>query len=288
MLSMPGPIVTEDGEEEFFIDKIVDERNRERGKQYLIRWRGYGPEHDLWRPGREMEDTEALDVWLKRANCIALDYLLIHNLFLFALRFALVSGPLGPLYTLAWCARSIVAEWPTPKNKKEVQSFLGFTNFYQWFIHDFSYHAWPLFDLMAKDVAWTWGSAQQDVFDALKRAITSQPVLIFLDDDHPFRVEADSPDFATGVVLSQQSPVRGHPSPSPFLFHFPSIPFLPYLLLDILDLDVHRSVSVPAPDSHPLRTSLCSGPRTPTSGLRIPFPGYVGFRISANCCASTI
>ncbi|GLB33345.1 hypothetical protein LshimejAT787_0102290 [Lyophyllum shimeji] len=66
MLSMPGPIVTEDGEEEFFIDKIVDERNRERGKQYLIRWRGYGPEHDLWRPGREMEDTEALDVWLKR------------------------------------------------------------------------------------------------------------------------------------------------------------------------------------------------------------------------------
>ncbi|GLB37187.1 hypothetical protein LshimejAT787_0402380 [Lyophyllum shimeji] len=66
MLSMPGPIVTEDGEEESFIDKIVDERNRGRGKQYLVRWRGYGPEHDLWRPGREMEDTEALDVWLKR------------------------------------------------------------------------------------------------------------------------------------------------------------------------------------------------------------------------------
>ncbi|GLB45865.1 putative retrotransposable element tf2 155 kda protein type 1-like [Lyophyllum shimeji] len=76
-----------------------------------------------------------------------------------------------------------VAEWPVPKNKKE-----------------------PLFDLTAKDVAWTWGSGQQDAFDSLKRAITSKPVLIFPDDDRPFRVEADSSDFATGAVLSQQSP----------------------------------------------------------------------------------
>jgi Reverse transcriptase (RNA-dependent DNA polymerase) len=34
-----------------------------------------------------------------------------------------------------------VARWPVPSNKKEVQSFLGFTNFYRWFIQDFSYHA---------------------------------------------------------------------------------------------------------------------------------------------------
>ncbi|GLB44698.1 putative retrotransposable element tf2 155 kda protein type 1-like [Lyophyllum shimeji] len=99
-----------------------------------------------------------------------------------------------------------VAEWPVPKNKKEVQSFLGFTNFYRRFIRDFSHHARPLFDLTAKDVAWTWGSGQQDAFESLKRAITSKPVLIFPDDDRPFRVEADSSDFATGAVLSQQSP----------------------------------------------------------------------------------
>ena len=30
-----------------------------------------------------------------------------------------------------------VAEWPTPSNKKEVQSFLGFTNFYWRFIEGF-------------------------------------------------------------------------------------------------------------------------------------------------------
>jgi hypothetical protein len=45
-----------------------------------------------------------------------------------------------------------VAEWPVPTNKKEVQSFLGFTNFYRRFIADFSHHAQPLFDLTKKDV----------------------------------------------------------------------------------------------------------------------------------------
>ena len=40
-----------------------------------------------------------------------------------------------------------ITEWPAPTNKKEVQSFLGFTNFYQRFIRDFSEHPRPLFDL---------------------------------------------------------------------------------------------------------------------------------------------
>jgi hypothetical protein len=44
-----------------------------------------------------------------------------------------------------------VTEWPTPTSKKEVQSFLGFTNFYQRFIRDFSHHARPLFDLTKND-----------------------------------------------------------------------------------------------------------------------------------------
>jgi len=31
-----------------------------------------------------------------------------------------------------------VREWPTPENKTDVQAFLGFINFYQRFIQDFS------------------------------------------------------------------------------------------------------------------------------------------------------
>ena len=39
-----------------------------------------------------------------------------------------------------------VTKWPTPTKKKEVQSFLGFANFYHQFIEGFSHHVKPLFD----------------------------------------------------------------------------------------------------------------------------------------------
>jgi hypothetical protein len=98
-----------------------------------------------------------------------------------------------------------VQEWPRPKNKKEVQSFLGFANFYRHFIRDFSLHARPLFDLTKKEVKWQWDVSQQEAFEELKQQMTTAPVLALPDDDQPFRVEADSSDVATGAVLSQLS-----------------------------------------------------------------------------------
>jgi hypothetical protein len=49
-----------------------------------------------------------------------------------------------------------VVDWPTPSNKKEVQSFVRFVNFYQCFIPGFSHHARALFDLTMKDVRFIW------------------------------------------------------------------------------------------------------------------------------------
>jgi hypothetical protein len=102
-----------------------------------------------------------------------------------------------------------VADWPAPHNRREVQAFLGFVNFYRRFIAEFSHHARPLFDLTKKDVAWKWGPEAQAAFDELKRIVTSAPVFCAPDDARPFRVEADSSDFATGAVLSQESLIDG-------------------------------------------------------------------------------
>ena len=96
-----------------------------------------------------------------------------------------------------------VAEWPTLWNKKEVQSFIGFVNFYRRFIKDFSHHARALFDLTKKDVGWKWEEPEQAAFNKLKELIMSAPVLIFLDDSCPYCVEADSSDAATRVIVSQ-------------------------------------------------------------------------------------
>lgn len=59
----PGPVVTEDGQLENFIEKIIDERKRGRGFQYLVRWVGFDEGDDEWLPRRDLEDCEALDVW---------------------------------------------------------------------------------------------------------------------------------------------------------------------------------------------------------------------------------
>jgi len=48
-----------------------------------------------------------------------------------------------------------VCEWPTLENKTDIQAFLGFVNFYQRFIRDFSAKARPLFDLIHSEQVWT-------------------------------------------------------------------------------------------------------------------------------------
>jgi len=98
-----------------------------------------------------------------------------------------------------------VREWPTPENKTDIQAFLGFVNFYCRFIRDFSAKARPLFNLTHSERVWTWSGKEQMTFEDLKTAVTTALVLVSSQDSEPFRVEADSSDFATGAVLSQQS-----------------------------------------------------------------------------------
>jgi len=98
-----------------------------------------------------------------------------------------------------------VVEWPQPTNKREVQSFFGFANFYHRFIKDFSHHAQPLFDLTRNEQKWKWDSSEATAFRRLKEAITSTPVLTTPADNCPFQIKADSSDFVTSAVLSQLS-----------------------------------------------------------------------------------
>jgi len=106
-----------------------------------------------------------------------------------------------------------VREWPTPENKMDVQAFLGFVNFYWRFIWNFSAKARPLFDLTRSEQVWTWSGMEQVAFEDLKTVVTTAPVLVSLQESDPFQIEADSSDFATGAVLSQQSMMNGkwHP-----------------------------------------------------------------------------
>jgi len=99
-----------------------------------------------------------------------------------------------------------VREWPVPENQTDVQAFIDFVNFYCRFIQDFSIIARPLFDLTHSDQAWNWGTKEQEAFEHLKMAVTTAPTLASSQDSEPFCIEANSSDFASGAVLSQQLP----------------------------------------------------------------------------------
>ena len=43
--------------------RIVDERYRGQRKQYLVRWKGYPASEATWTPARELQGTQALNVW---------------------------------------------------------------------------------------------------------------------------------------------------------------------------------------------------------------------------------
>jgi len=87
-----------------------------------------------------------------------------------------------------------------------MQAFIGFVNFYYHFIRDFLTIARPLFNLTCSDKAWNWDTKEQEAFEHLKTAVTTALVLVPPQDSEPFCIEADSSNFASGAVFSQQLP----------------------------------------------------------------------------------
>ena len=61
----PPDTVVVDGQTEYVIDKLINKRRIRKGRgwstQYLIRWKGYGPEADTWQPEHTIAETQALD-----------------------------------------------------------------------------------------------------------------------------------------------------------------------------------------------------------------------------------
>jgi len=96
-----------------------------------------------------------------------------------------------------------IQDWPIPSTVKQVRGFLGFGNFYWWFIRNFSDIAQPLNELLRKDRKFVWTSECQSSFDEIKKPFTEEPVLAMPDHSWPFQIETDALKYATGAVLSQ-------------------------------------------------------------------------------------
>ena len=58
----------------------------------------------------------------------------------------------------------VIMDWQKPTNVKEVQSFVGFCNFYRRFINGFSKIIKALMRLTKKDVTFEWTKPYQEAF----------------------------------------------------------------------------------------------------------------------------
>ena len=58
----PEPVIV-GGEEEHFVESIIDQKNVGRGIKFLVRWVGYPLVLDSWEPSKLLKDTEALEKW---------------------------------------------------------------------------------------------------------------------------------------------------------------------------------------------------------------------------------
>jgi hypothetical protein len=97
-----------------------------------------------------------------------------------------------------------IKEWPIPKNVTDVQTFLGFANFYRRFIDGYTKIARPLYDLTQKNQPWIWGEKERNAFQLMIQEFQEAPTLLQPNPDEGFIMECDASDRATGAMLSQE------------------------------------------------------------------------------------
>ena len=98
-----------------------------------------------------------------------------------------------------------VTGWRIPTDRKQLQRFLGFANFYRRFIRDYSSVASPLSKLTSVKTPFLWSSSADAAFRRLKCLFSSAPVLAHPDSAAQFVVEVDASDTGVGAVFSQRS-----------------------------------------------------------------------------------
>src|SRR5258705_8026764 len=86
---------------------------------------------------------------------------------------------------------------------KGIQSFLGFANFYRRFIQDYNKITTPLTKHTRKETQWNWDNKAQEAFEALKKAMTKEPILEHFKPDKQITLETDASDYAIRAVCSQ-------------------------------------------------------------------------------------
>ena len=101
---------------------------------------------------------------------------------------------------------SAISDFPAPRNRKELQRFLGMANFYRNYINEYAAITRPLTQLAAPSSIFSWNDSHEHAFNYLKKALSSAPLLKIFDPSKETILQCDASQYAYGAVLLQRHP----------------------------------------------------------------------------------
>lgn len=96
-----------------------------------------------------------------------------------------------------------ITEFPQPKNKKDVQRFLGMVNFVSKYIRNKTDILSPMYELLKHDVEFIWNNQHEKSFKQVKEIVTGSVHLGFYKKDLPTFVNTDASNYGIGAFIYQ-------------------------------------------------------------------------------------
>ena len=96
-----------------------------------------------------------------------------------------------------------VHNWPVPKTKSELSTFIGFASYHRNHIAHFAEITACLSCMTGSRVEFNWTDEHQAAFENLREALLSAPCLAFPNADDPFILDTDASKTSIGAELSQ-------------------------------------------------------------------------------------
>jgi predicted aspartyl protease len=97
----------------------------------------------------------------------------------------------------------VIQDFPTPKNARDVKSWLGLAGYYRRFVKGFAARSANLRALLQKAAPFVWTQIHQTEFLDMKNALTTPPLLAYPNMNKDFIVTTDACTAGLGFILSQ-------------------------------------------------------------------------------------
>ena len=91
---------------------------------------------------------------------------------------------------------------PAPTNQSELKAFVGLVTYYARFIHHRADVMSPLYELLRKDAAWTWGPLQARCFEQVKKRLADATLLEHYDPSKQLVLTCDASSKGISAVLA--------------------------------------------------------------------------------------